>query len=108
DEVLARLNAHSRGRTKFWRNGLDLDHLQAASANERAQSRRDLGIADDAFVMLTASRLATWKRVDRAVRALPRVRAWAPQAMLLVVGDGEERGRLEALTRTLGVEDAVR
>src|SRR5438552_4406009 len=103
DEVLARLNAHSRGRTKFWRNGLDLDHLRAATNGERSEARRDLAIADDAFVMLTASRLATWKRVDRAIRALPRVRAWAPHAMLLVVGDGEERARLEALARSLGV-----
>jgi glycosyltransferase involved in cell wall biosynthesis len=108
DEVLARLNPHSRGRTKFWRNGLDLDHLHRPTVEERIQARLDLGIADDAFVMLTASRLATWKRVDRAVRALPRVRAWAPQAMLLIVGDGEERARLEALARGLGVTDAVR
>ena len=32
-----------------------------------------------------------------------KVTSWAPNAMLLVVGDGEERARLEALARTLGV-----
>ncbi len=108
DEVLTRLNPHSRGRTKFWRNGLDLDHLHPASVEEREAARRDLGIDGGAFVMMTASRLATWKRVDQAVRALPRVRAWAPNAMLLVVGDGEERARLEALARSIGVSDVVR
>ena len=108
DEVLARLNPASKGRVAFWRNGIDLDRLRPPTAEERAARRAELGIPDGAFVMLTASRLAAWKRVDRAVRALPRVRAWAPQVLLLVAGDGEERPRLEALARELGVEEHVR
>ena len=107
-EVLARLNPASKGRVRFWRNGLDLDRLRPATAEPHAAARRDLAIPDDAFVMLTASRLATWKRVDRAIRALPKVRSWTPNAMLVIVGDGEERARLEALARTLGVEASVR
>jgi len=108
DEVLARLNPSSRPRVKFWRNGLDLHRLRPPTANQRRDARTTLGIPDDAFVMLTASRLAAWKRVDRAIRALPKVRSWTPSALLLIVGDGEERGRLEALARELGVLGAVR
>ncbi len=108
DAVLARLNPSSKGRVKFWRNGLDLDRLKPASADQRAAARADLSLPDGAFVMLTASRLATWKRVDRAIRALPKVRSWIPAAMLVVVGDGEERARLESLARALRVDDAVR
>ncbi|MBI5284855.1 MAG: glycosyltransferase family 4 protein [Chloroflexi bacterium] len=108
DKVLARLNPASKGRVKFWRNGLDLDRLRPPSDEDRAAARRKLGLADDAFVMLTASRLAAWKRVDRAIRAMPRVCSWVPGALLLIVGDGEERARLEALARGLGVEAHVR
>jgi glycosyltransferase involved in cell wall biosynthesis len=108
DKVLAKLNPRSRERVKFWRNGLDLDRVRPAAPQDRAGVRAALGIPTDAFVMLTASRLATWKRVDRAIRALPRVRSWVPQALLLVVGDGEERARLESLARSLGVTDSVR
>jgi glycosyltransferase involved in cell wall biosynthesis len=108
DDVLARLNPTPKERVKFWRNGLDLDRLRPALSTERAAARAALGIPPDAFVLLTASRLAAWKRVDRAVRALPKVRAWAPDAMLLVAGDGEERARLEALARELGVAAHVR
>ena len=108
DEVLARLNPAARGGVKFWRNGLDLDRLRPASPNERASARSALAIPDGAFVLLTASRLAAWKRVDRAVRAMQRVRTWLPQALLLVAGDGEERARLEALARELGVASNVR
>ena len=99
DEVLARLNPAAGNRVKFWRNGLDLDRLHPASADERSAARRALRIPNDAFVMLTASRLAAWKRVDRAIRALPRVRTWTQNATLLVVGDGEERVHLVALAR---------
>lgn len=108
DEVLARLNPASKGRVKFWRNGLDLDRLHRPSADERAAARRELALPEDAFVMLTASRLAAWKRVDRAIRAMPSVRSWVPGAILLVVGDGEERARLEALAREAGVAASVR
>lgn len=108
DEVLARLNPASKGRVKFWRNGLDLDRLRPPAADARAAARSELSIPDGAFVMLTASRLATWKRVDRAVRALPKVRSWIPGALLVVVGDGEERTRLEALARELRVDAAAR
>jgi glycosyltransferase involved in cell wall biosynthesis len=108
DEVIARLNPAMRGRMKFWRNGLDMARLRPPAAHERDEARTALGIDEGAFVMLTASRLAGWKRVDRAVRALRLVSAWAPQAMLLIVGDGEERARLEALARELGVHDRVR
>jgi glycosyltransferase involved in cell wall biosynthesis len=93
---------------RFWRNGLDLERLRPAGGEDRARERAALALPDDAFVMMTASRLAAWKRVDRAIRALPKVHAWAPNALLLVVGDGEERARLEALARGLGVAGAVR
>ena len=108
DDVLARLNPGSAGRVRFWRNGLDLERLHPATPDERSAARADLEIAADSFVMLTASRLATWKRIDRAIRALPKVRTWQPQALLLVVGDGEERARLESLARELGVSAHVR
>jgi glycosyltransferase involved in cell wall biosynthesis len=108
DEVLARLNPASEGRVRFWRNGLDLDRLAPVDEAGRAAARESLGLAQDAFIMLTASRLALWKRVDRAIRALPDVLRRVPDALLLVLGDGEERGNLEALARDLGVASAVR
>lgn len=108
DEVLARLNPRSKGKVRFWRNGIDMERLRPPSAEERRAARAALGLPDGAFVMLTASRLAAWKRVDRAVRALPAVRAWVRDAMLLIVGDGEERTALEALADRLAVRDAVR
>jgi glycosyltransferase involved in cell wall biosynthesis len=108
DEVIAKLNPAMTAKMKFWRNGLDLDRLRPATGEQRRDARAALGIAADTFVMLTASRLAAWKRVDRAVRAMQRVAAWVPDALLLVVGDGEERARLKTLARQLRIEERVR
>jgi len=108
DEVLARLNPRSEGRVRFWRNGLDMDRLTPATPRESVAARESLGIAGDRFVMMTACVLLPWKHVDRAVRALPRIRAKLPEALLVVLGDGEQRSQLEALARELGVAEAVR
>ncbi len=103
NEVLARLNPAATTKLRFWRNGLDLDRLRPLEPAQRAEQRRALGLPDEAFVMLTASRLAAWKRVDRAIAALPEVVLSVPNIILLIVGDGEERSSLERLAQQLGV-----
>ncbi|MCH7488568.1 MAG: glycosyltransferase family 4 protein [Chloroflexi bacterium] len=108
DEVLRRVNSAAGQKLRFWRNGLDLDRLGPAEASERPAKRAALGLAADDFVLLTASRLAAWKRVDRAIAALPRILRGAPNALLLVVGDGEERANLERQARALDVAERVR
>ena len=108
DEVLARLNPRSQGRVRFWRNGLDMDSLKPATPRQAAAAREALGIAGDRFLLMTACVLLPWKHVDRAVRALALVRRELPEAQLVVLGDGEERDRLEDLARELGVADGVR
>lgn len=48
-----------------------------------------------------------YKRPDHAIRALARVRSLGSRASLLVVGDGPELPSVKALSRELGVSDAV-
>ncbi|MCH8161487.1 MAG: glycosyltransferase family 4 protein [Chloroflexi bacterium] len=108
DEVLAQLNPSSAGKVRFWRNGLDLDRLRPADSATRQRLRADLNVPDDALVLLTASRLARWKRVDRVVAAMPEIIRAIPKAELIVVGDGDERANLERQARDLGVWDSVR
>lgn len=108
DEVLESLNPASVPRMRFWRNGLDLDRLRPASESERSRLRRQFDLPADGVLLLTASRLAAWKRVDRAVAALPRIIKANPETFLIVVGDGEERANLEQQARELDVTDNVR
>jgi glycosyltransferase involved in cell wall biosynthesis len=62
-------------------------------------------------VLLTVSRLSSsdsYKGHDRVIRALPRVLAQHPEAVYLVVGDGDDRPRLEAIATEAGVAERVR
>lgn len=61
--------------------------------------------------LLTVARLSSserYKGIDSVIRALPDVLRQAPEARYDVVGDGDDRPRLEALARELGVSDRVR
>lgn len=55
--------------------------------------------------LLMAGRLTAYKRVERAIEALPYLRH--TEMRLVLAGDGEERANLEHLARQLGVIDRV-
>jgi glycosyltransferase involved in cell wall biosynthesis len=69
-------------------NAVDTERFRP---RDRAETRRRLGIADDAFVVGTVARLVTQKGVGDLVSAVSRL----PGATLVVVGDGPLRGELE-------------
>ena len=58
-------------------------------------------------LVVCVGRLCRQKGQDVLLDAWPTVLAEVPDARLVLVGDGPERERLEALTRELGVEDRV-
>lgn len=58
--------------------------------------------------LLTVARLnERYKGHDSVIRALPLIRAKAPDVRYVVAGDGRLRDYLETLARNLGVDDAV-
>jgi glycosyltransferase involved in cell wall biosynthesis len=108
DEVIARLNPAGADRLRFWRNGLELAELRPPAPAETEAARTALGVAPGDFLLVTATRLARWKRIDRAIDALARLRLAVPGARLIVVGDGEERPSLEGQAAALGLREQVR
>jgi glycosyltransferase involved in cell wall biosynthesis len=107
DEVLRRLNHASASKVRFWRNGLELDAVGPPDEDEVSAARRELGLFEDEFVLVTASRLARWKRIDRAIDAVALLRRRGAPAKLLIVGDGEEREDLEQQASSLGVGESI-
>jgi glycosyltransferase involved in cell wall biosynthesis len=68
--------------------------------------RQRLGL-ENRKVVLFVGALITDKQVDRLVRAFALIRPDAPDARLLIVGDGPDRPQLEALASDLGCADAT-
>jgi len=107
DEVLQTLNPASAGKVCFWRNGLDVSGMPGLTSNGAHAAREELGLRDDDFVLVTATRLARWKRVDRAIDAVALLRDEGISARLMVVGDGEERANLQRQAHHLGLDGRV-
>jgi glycosyltransferase involved in cell wall biosynthesis len=103
DQVMRKLNPRLAARTKFWRNGID----PRPPEMDVRPIRSEATIAPGARVLLTVSRLVGWKRVDRAIAALPAILESVPDVALVIVGDGPEKDRLRALAVERGVERSV-
>lgn len=66
-----------------------------------------IDIAPDAFWIGTLAELHPTKGLDTLLHALVRVRAQHPEVALLLIGAGQDRGRLTALAHMLRIESAV-
>lgn len=95
------------GKTVIVNNGIDIERFDPPPAAELARLRAGMGIPDGAPVVGTAIRLMPEKGVDDLLAAMPRVLAAAPDAYLLIVGDGELRADLERQARDAGIAERV-
>jgi glycosyltransferase involved in cell wall biosynthesis len=81
-------------------NGIDADLFRP---RPRSEVRSKLGL-DGGALFICAGRLNYQKGMHYALSALARL---APGSKLVIVGEGEERERLEGLARSLGLNDDV-
>lgn len=94
-----------RRKVRVVPNGIDTKRF--ARGGPAAELRAALGIPLESPVVGTVGRLTEIKRHDVLLRAFAAVRERIPAARLLIVGDGQLREQLEALSRELGVAPAV-
>ena len=107
DKTLKELGNTSH--TLFLRNGLDLyeNYELIHRESDRSRLREEMGIAKDEHILLMASRLTSWKRVDRGIWAVKALRERMDNVRLLIAGDGDSRAGLESLAKELKVDDIV-
>ena len=85
------------------RLGIDLAHRIAGDGAQRRETRRQMGLRDDAFVVGWVGRMTAVKNTDSLVRALQALVDLGVDARLLLVGDGPDRDHLERYAHELGV-----
>lgn len=84
--------------------GVDFSRFDEVPAGTRRRLRQELGIPEDAFVLIYAAELSARKSQAVLIRAMGRL----PETVLLVLaGEGALRGECEALARRLGLEERV-
>ncbi len=87
-------------------NGIDLEAFQPQTS-DRLTVRRELGIEPDDFVVIQVARLDYLKDHATAIRTMARLLAVCPRARLLLVGEGPELAKLEALVQEQQLEARV-
>jgi glycosyltransferase involved in cell wall biosynthesis len=93
-------------RVHFFPNGVDTNRFTPVSADHARAARDQLGYLPGEVVIGTVGMLRPDKNHARLIRAFSTLARQRP-ARLLIVGDGECRGALEALTRELDIADRV-
>jgi len=69
--------------------------------------RTKLNVDENTVVLGTVARLDSIKNQKMMIKALHSLHATHPNTLLILAGDGPERGALEALAVELGIEDSV-
>lgn len=91
-------------------NGVDTERFAPLSPKDRKALRDEMGINDSPVVIYTG-RLVAEKRVDHLVEIWPAVRQEFPQAILMILGTGEQQTALQQDSppgvRFLGLVDDV-
>ena len=111
DEVrddLVRFGVAGRKRFAVVPYGFDLPAWSEADDDARRTIRAELGAGEETFVVGWAGRLTAIKRPLDLIRTLHALVDRNVDALLVLVGDGEDRAEVEALAADLGVTDRVR
>ncbi|WP_417547439.1 glycosyltransferase [Marinobacter segnicrescens] len=75
--------------------------------DEVRQRKQELGIPQNELIMGTVARLDPVKNQPMMLEAFDRVLKQHPHSWLLIVGDGPDRPKLEAMSRDLGIDGRV-
>jgi phosphatidylinositol alpha-1,6-mannosyltransferase len=106
-EQLIRWSCLEPGRIKIVPNAV---HLDRYAQTKKPPSLVDRYGVEGKLVLLTVGRLPgheRYKGQDRIIALLPKLTARFSNLVYLIVGDGEDRLRLEALTMKLGLQEQV-
>lgn len=104
DAIRAELGEQGVPAARLWDipNGVDTAHFRPATPEKRARLRSQLGLPSGPLAVF-AGRLVPEKGLDVLLSAWPQVLRHAPEAHLLIVGEGPERERLVEQSRRCGV-----
>jgi len=87
-------------------NGVDVDRFKPSeSAGELF--RESQSISNSSKVILFSGRLSFEKRVDLLIKAFKKLLRYMPEALLLILGDGPQKGDLIALAERFNIQKQV-
>jgi phosphatidyl-myo-inositol dimannoside synthase len=104
-DLVEKIGVHPK-RIEILHPGCETSHFRPLEPNIDLRKKL-FGARQKDRVLLTVGGLVARKGQDMVIRALPKVLQRIPNVLYLIVGDGRDRARLEALTSATGVQDRV-
>lgn len=93
DKVLETFG-HNKANIIFIPNGVQINNY----SQDIAINNNIMGIiSKNKYTFVTASRLVTWKRIDRSIEVFKELLTLEPESHLIIVGDGPEKQNIELL-----------
>jgi len=84
---------------------IEVVHYGLTPPSFERKSREELGVPENAVVLISIGRLIKRKAIDDLLQALARI--GQPDVKLLIIGEGPERVNLEEMSRSLGVSEQL-
>lgn len=104
-QCLTELSRTPKQRTVLIPNGIELERF--ASAATASQPRSKLGLPQKGRLIGCVGNLRVEKNHQLVLRAMARLGPEEAETNLVLCGDGDQRSDLEALARSLGIENRV-
>lgn len=104
-DELVRIGVAPAEKFAVVRLGIELEP-RVRCTEDPAEARRRIGVGSDRFVVGWFGRMTAVKRTDDLLAMLAALRERGVDALLLLVGDGTDRARLEQLARDRGLAKA--
>jgi phosphatidylinositol alpha-1,6-mannosyltransferase len=105
EKIAAALSPQAAGKMVQLSPGVDTERFRPGCGGDEV--RRQLGIDEHAAVVVCTARMVRRKGQDTLIRGWRQVLDAHPDARLLLVGDGPDRARLEALAQAEGVSGST-
>jgi len=106
-EHFVRVGVIPHAKAEVVPNGVPIEGIEARSHQAKEQLLSRLGRPSASFVVGTVGRLSPVKDHATLLKAIHQLRVSGRPVELLVVGDGESRALLEALSKVLELEECV-
>jgi len=92
-------------------NGLDqkvIDAVILKWTNDRLQQWVHSNLLENKIMILSCARLDSKNKFEEVIRALPLMLDKVPNLVWCIIGNGDEKNKLETMTKNAGLEDHVR
>ncbi len=101
------ISKNQPGKVKTIYNGIDPDRFITIEKSKQIKLRRELGIAEDASILITVAVLRPQKGLQYLIDALPAIIKAIPNVYYLVVGSGDYKTALVEMAENAGLKKRI-